>query len=86
MNIKILNDCKTYLSKIVVYKDDYHFYFKSIDGEYNYIFFTFQKFKCSLQCRLQHYKDFKKFVFGECTTCNSNSKCGRHLRKLRAES
>lgn len=74
-----------YLVKVDISGCDYRFFLKNSDGEYSYYFFTLHKYSCRLSCRLQHYKEFKKLVFRECTICNSHSKCGRHLRGYMTE-
>ena len=36
-------------------------------------FFYFEKFRCSLKCRLNHYKEFKRRISGETTLGCRNS-------------
>lgn len=65
MYLKIKFNGRTYLAKIESRKSVYSFRFKDKDGNYYWYYFNFQKFKCSLNCRLNLYKDFKKRVSGE---------------------
>ena len=62
MNFKIRFKKRIYLAKVESEKYDYNIRFKDKDGNYDWYYFSFQKFKCSLNCRLNHYKDFKKRV------------------------
>lgn len=56
---------KNYLTEIKSDRYNYSFRFKERDGEFDFYSFNFQKFRCSLKCRLNHYKEFKRRVTGE---------------------
>ena len=71
LNVKF--NKRIYLAKVESEKYDYNFRFKDKDGNYDWYYFSFQKFKCSLNCRLNHYKDFKKRITGEDYICSRNS-------------
>ncbi len=85
MKLKVAYGNSVYLFKVVSVKNDFKFFYKNRDNLYDYNYFSFQKFTCSLECRLKHYKDFKSQIFGNCWICNSYSKCGNHLDLLTPE-
>ena len=61
LNVKL--NKRIYLAKVESKRDEYIFRFKGKDGNFDWRdYFDFKKFKCSLNCRLNHYKDFKKRV------------------------
>ena len=64
MQLLISNKVDKYLPEITTDKNFYYFtfvrpnyYFEKEDTK------SFKKFRCSINCRLQHYKDFKKQLF-----------------------
>lgn len=66
MILKISFKERIYLTKVESTKYGYSFRFKEKNGQFDWAhFFYFQKFKCSLKWRLNHYKDFKRRVTGE---------------------
>ena len=69
LNVKF--NKRIYLAKVESEKYYYNFRFKDKDGNYDWYYFSFQKFKCSLNCRLNHYKDFKKRVENKSAYKNS---------------
>ena len=68
MILKILFNGKIYLAKVDSTEYGYKFRFKEKNGQFDWMyFFCFQKFRCSLKCRLNHYKEFKSRISGETT-------------------
>ena len=61
MILKISFKERIYLTKVESTKYGYSFRFKDENSQFDWdYFFYFQKFRCSLKCKLNHYKDLKK--------------------------
>ncbi len=69
MNLQIVNNGVIYEAHVTREKDFYIFRFLRCDGFRDYYeSYNFDRFTCSLQCKLKHYKDFKERIFN-----NNNS-------------
>ncbi|AZB00158.1 hypothetical protein EG359_11215 [Chryseobacterium joostei] len=64
MKLNINHNGAIYEAQVTKEKYFYIFRLRRYDGIIDYYEpFSFGRFSCSLQCRLKHYKDFKKRVF-----------------------
>lgn len=64
MLLKIESNCKTYLAEVKKEKKNFIFILRRKNSLIEHCEeHLFQKFSCSLKCRLRHYKEFKLRVF-----------------------
>lgn len=64
IKLEISYDLKKYRADVFLDKKSYRFKLIRKNNKYSWIeSYSFQRFSCSINCRLRHYKEFKKRIF-----------------------